>query len=96
MPNLFSQLNPQHWNIDQLSLRNIPSDVSGSAVTAVLAMLNSSMAEVTKDGFSDTLDWWNLVAATESTNIKEGGRPKAKTSVPVELLFVTVTTNYPK
>ena len=45
--------------------------------------------------FSDTLDWRNLMVATESTSIKVGGRPKAKTSVPVELLVVTVTTNYP-
>ena len=35
------------------------------------------------------------MVTTESTSIKVGGRPKAKTSVPVELLVVTVTTNYP-
>ena len=96
VPNLFSQLNPQYWNIDQLTWRNIPSDLPGSAANAVLAMLSSSMAEVTKAGFSATLDWWNLVVATESTSVKEGGRRKAKLSIPVELLVVTVTTNDPK
>ena len=48
VPPLFSQLNPQHWNIDQLPWRNVPSDIPGSAGNALLAMLNSSMAEVTK------------------------------------------------
>ena len=38
--NLFSQLNPQYWNIDQLPWRNIPSDLPGSAANAVLVMLN--------------------------------------------------------
>ena len=57
VPNLFSQLNPQYWNIDQLTWRNIPSDLPGSAANAVLAMLNTSMAEVTKAGFSTSMDW---------------------------------------
>ena len=35
------------------------------------------------------------MVATESTDTKEGGRPKAKTAIPVELLIVTITTNYP-
>ena len=59
-------------------------------------MLNYSMAEVKRAGFSDTLDWWILVVATEGTVLKEGGRPKAKAPIPVELLIVTITTNYPK
>ena len=72
VPPLFTQINPQYWNIDQLTWRNVPSDIPGNAANAVLAMLNSSMAEVTKTGFSESFDWWNLVVATESTVTKEG------------------------
>ena len=96
VPPLFSQLNPQHWSIDQLTWRNVPSDIPGSAGNAVLAMLNSSMAEVTKVGFSDTMEWWNLVVATEGTVLREGGRPKAMAYIPVELVIAIITTSYPK
>ena len=72
----------------------MPSDIPGSAGNAVLAMLNSSMAEVTRAGFSDTLDWWILVVAMEDTVLMGGGRPKAKASIPVELVIVIITTNY--
>ena len=58
-------------------------------------MLNSSMTEVMREGFSSTLDWWNLVVATEGTTLKDGGHPKANAPIPVELLIVTITTNYP-
>ena len=58
-------------------------------------MLNSSMAEVTRAGFSESLDWCDLVVATEGTVLKEGGRPKANAPIPVELVIVTITTNHP-
>ena len=70
VPPLFTQINPQYWNIDQLTWRNVPSDIPGNAANAVLAMLNSSMAEVTKTGFSESFDWWNLVVATERESKK--------------------------
>ena len=58
-------------------------------------MLNSSKAEVMREGFIDSLDWWNLVVATDGTTLKDGGRPKAKASIPVGLLIVSITTDYP-
>ena len=35
------------------------------------------------------------MVATEGTVLKEGGRPKAKAPIPVELVIVTITTNHP-
>ena len=95
VPSLFSRQESEHWNIGQLSWRKIASDLPGRAYNAVLAMLSSSMAEVMREGFSDTLDWGNLVVDTEGTTLKDGGRPNAKAPIPVELLIVTIITNYP-
>ena len=58
-------------------------------------MLNTAMIEVTRDKFSDTFDWWNLVVATDGSNLKEGNWPKTMIALFVELVVVTITMNYP-
>ena len=52
----------------------------------VLSILNSSKAEVMREGFSDSVDWWNLVVAADGSTLKDGGPSQAKASMPVELL----------